>query len=176
MAMPQPLQQLQTRAERKPDFSVTLILTLIVACLLTVVLLPRYRDYTLKEHRKLAKFVLEEAMERSRDWQKTHPGRRMTSLEDLGYGAAAVYVSADGTVRYSANLSTVYRVGMFFPITRGAENCGLIADRARGGFVLVAEPIQTQRIDTQCDRLCLGSSGTRQTSGTQSANKCWNRE
>ncbi|MDR3419092.1 MAG: hypothetical protein P4L83_23195 [Nevskia sp.] len=152
-----------------------MILLLIAACLLTVALLPRYKDYTLREHRKLAKSVLEEVLLRSQDWQTTHRGRRITSLEDLGYGAAAVYVTSDGTVRGSANLSSIYRVGLTFPTTRTPDSCGLISDHAQGGFVVVAVPIQTQRIDTQCARLCLGSSGQHQTSGTENADKCWNR-
>ena len=153
----------------------TLLALFLVAAVLTAVLLPTYRDYTLHEHSKLARAALIEAGQRHQDWQETHPAKRLLSLEDLGYPAAAVYVSSDGTVDGSASISSIYRVSLSYPSTPTAPSCGLVADDAQTGFILVAQPVQTQRIETQCANLCLSSSGQRAITGNSSVEKCWGR-
>ena len=153
----------------------TLLALFLVAAVLTAVLLPSYRDYTFHEHSKLARAVLIEAGQRHQDWQEAHPAKRLLSLEDLGYPAAAVYVSSDGTVDGSASISSIYRVSLSYPSTPTATSCGLVADDAQTGFILVAQPVQTQRIETQCANLCLSSSGQRAITGNSSVEKCWGR-
>jgi Tfp pilus assembly protein PilE len=171
--MPQSILQIQHGAARKPDRSVSLVLAIVLACVLTTILLPRYRDYTLREHRKLAQLMMVDAMQRSRAWEKNHSGKRLLSMDNLGYVAAAMYVSADGTAGGRINLSSVYRMNLTFPTERSQESCGQVVDPSDGGFVLVAEPIQTQRVDTQCATLCLTSSGARLSSGTEGSDQCW---
>jgi len=151
----------------------TLLSLFLIAGILTAILLPTYRDYTLHEHSKLARTVLAEVALHYKDWQKSHPVQRLSSLQDLGYSALAIYVSSDGTSGDSANINSIYRVSLSFPSAKSEQSCGLLPDDVQTGFVLVAEPIQTQRIDTQCSRLCLSSSGQQGISGSSSAEKCW---
>jgi hypothetical protein len=109
--------------------------------------------------------MLMEASQHYGDWQTLHPAQRLLSLESLGYSPPAIYVSSDGTVSSSANINSIYRISLSYPSEQSSQSCGLIADDAQTGFILVAEPIQAQRIDTQCARLCL--------SGSSSVEKCW---
>ena len=153
----------------------TLLALFLLAAILTAFLLPAYRDYTFREHSKLARGVLIEAGKRHKDWQDVHPAKRLLSLEDLGYPAAAVYVFSDGGVDGSAGISAIYRVSLSYPTTPSASSCGLVADDAQTGFILVAQPVQTQRIETQCANLCLSSSGQRGINGNSSVEKCWGR-
>jgi len=85
----------------------------------------------------------------------------------------AIYVSSDGGVRPSANINSIYRISLTAPAAPYLESCGLAADDAQTGFVAVAEPIQTQRIDTACTRLCLSSSGQRGSNGSATTAECW---
>ncbi len=151
----------------------TLLVLFLFAVILTAILLPAYRDYTIHEHNKLARTVLEDASLHYKDWQPSHPAQRLLSLESLGYSPPAIYVSSDGTVSGSANINSIYRISLSYPSEQSSQSCGLIADDAQTGFILVAEPIQTQRIDTQCARLCLSSSGQMGISGNSSVEKCW---
>jgi Tfp pilus assembly protein PilE len=151
--------------------ALNLLLIFVSAGLVTAFALPTYRNYTLREHSKLARIVLEDAADKYRAWHKTHPDRRPASLTDFGFPSVAVYVSSDGTAGESANVSSIYRVSLS-PATT-AENCGLSADGDPTAFVLVAEPIQTQRIDTQCGRLCLDSGGKQGRSGSAGMAQCW---
>jgi Tfp pilus assembly protein PilE len=150
-----------------------LLALFLLAAILTAVLLPAYRNYTLREHTILAKAVLKDILTRQAAWQKSHPSQRLTSLEDLGYATPAVYVSSDGTVRESANATSIYRVSLIFPAAGAPESCGLALDDPHDGFVLVAEPIQTQRIEIRCARLCVSSSGRQGASGSAGADACW---
>lgn len=151
----------------------TLLALFLLAGVLTAILLPGYRDYTLHEHSKLARTTLNEALLHYQDWQKFHPAQRLLSLEDLGYAGTAIYVSSDGSLGGSANINSIYRISLSYPTTQSAQSCGLAADDAQVGFVLVAEPIQTQRIETRCSRLCLSSSGRKGISGNDQLEKCW---
>ncbi|MDB5977782.1 MAG: hypothetical protein JWR07_4542 [Nevskia sp.] len=151
----------------------TLLVLFLLAGILTATLLPAYRDYTIHEHSKLAKNVLMDASQHYSEWQTLHPAVRLLSLESLGYETPAVYVSSDGTVGGSANINSIYRISLSYPSEPSAQSCGLVADDAQTGFILVAEPIQTQRIDIQCARLCLSSSGQKGISGGSSVEKCW---
>ncbi|WP_029923348.1 hypothetical protein [Nevskia soli] len=151
----------------------TLLILFLLAGILTATLLPAYRDYTIREHSKLAKNVLMEASLHYGEWQALHPAVRLLTLESLGYETPAVYVSSDGNVGGSANINSIYRISLSYPTEPSAQSCGLVADDAQTGFILVAEPIQTQRIDIQCARLCLSSSGQKGVSGSASVEKCW---
>lgn len=151
----------------------TLLALFLLAGVLTAILLPGYRDYTLHEHSKLARNTLSEALLHYQDWQKLHPAQRLLSLENLGYAGTAIYVSSDGGLGGSANINSIYRISLSYPAAPSAQSCGLAADNAQIGFVLVAEPIQTQRIETRCARLCLSSSGRKGISGSDQLEKCW---
>ena len=151
----------------------TLLALFFFAIVLTAILLPAYRDFTIREHSKLARAVLAEASLHHKDWQISHPAQRLLSLESLGYPTPAIYVSSDGTVSGSANINSIYRVSLSYPSEPSGQSCGLIADDAQTGFIFVAEPIQTQRIDTQCARLCLSSTGQKGISGSSRVEKCW---
>lgn len=153
--------------------ALNLLALFLLAAILTAVLLPAYRNYTLREHTILAKAVLKDILARQLVWQKSHPAQRLGSLEDLGYATPAVYVSSDGTVRESANATSIYRVSLVFPATAAPDSCGLVEDEPHSRFVLVAEPIQTQRIETRCARLCMSSSGRRGATGSAGAEACW---
>lgn len=172
MSVP-PIRSLRGIAGDATAFNLLLIFLLAVA--MTALLLPAYRNYTLHEHSKLAKAVLADVVARQPNWQESHPSQRLISLEDLGYAAAAVYVASDGTVRDSASINSIYRISLSFPSVKSGESCFLLPDSAQTGFVLIAEPIQTQRIDTQCARLCLSSSGQQGISGSSTVEKCWSR-
>jgi Tfp pilus assembly protein PilE len=150
-----------------------LLLIFVLAGLITAFALPAYRDYTLREHAKLARMALQDSMVRYQDWEKFHPGRRPASLEEIGFDSVSAYVSADGTVNGNASVSSIYRISLSAPETPSAESCGLSAAPAALGFVLVAEPIQTQRIETRCGRLCLGSDGQKAHGGSASLQQCW---
>jgi Tfp pilus assembly protein PilE len=151
-----------------------LLIVFLAAILLTILALPMFRSYTLREHNKMAEAALEDAQARARNWRAMHPGQRLGSLEDLGYPAIALYVTSDGTVRGAANLASVYRISLAYPSAAAEENCGL-----GGGdppdYVLIAEPIQTQRIDGRCGRLCIAATGRRGNSGPASVQECWGR-
>jgi Tfp pilus assembly protein PilE len=151
-----------------------LLLIILLAGILTAMCLPAFRGFALRVHNKLARQVLEQAFQRQREWRKLPTWQGFYSLEALDYPAPAVYVSSDGRVRGSANAGSIYRVSVAFPAEPTPESCGLVADDPRSGFVLVAEPIQTQRIDALCGRLCLSSSGQRAVSGDAGAARCWN--
>ena len=151
-----------------------LLAVFVVAVLLTALLLPSYRRYTIHEHGKLAQSALEEILEQKHSWVGMTLGAHPASLEDLGYSSKSLYVSSDGTVRPSANIDSIYRVSLAFPTAPAPESCGLTTDIGSGGFVVVAEPIQTQRIDQQCGRLCLSSAGQRGISGGARVEQCWN--
>lgn len=167
--------QLRSRRVVAGDSSAAnLVLIFLLAVLLTALALPAYRNYTLREHNKLARIVLEDVGSRHKIWQPAHPAQRPASLESLGYPSLAVYVSSDGTVSDSASISSIYRVSLAFPAGSSAESCGFAVDDPAGnGFVIVAEPIQTQRTDAQCGRLCLSSAGQRGASGAAGPEKCW---
>jgi Tfp pilus assembly protein PilE len=150
-----------------------LLIVFLAAILLTIIALPLFRTYTLREHNKMAEAVLEDAYARARNWRALHPNQRLRSLENLGYPAIALYVTSDGTVRDSANLASVYRISLSFPTAATEENCGLGGGDAPDDYVLIAEPIQTQRIDSRCGRLCLAASGRRGSSGAASVQECW---
>jgi Tfp pilus assembly protein PilE len=167
------LHQSPWRRNAGDSTALNLLLIFVVALLVTALALPAYRNYTLREHSKLARLALEDAADRHRAWQKSHPARRAASLADFGFPSAAVYVSSDGTVSDSANISSIYRVSLSFPEAPTPESCGLSVDGEPTAFVLVAEPIQTQRIDTQCGRLCLSSSGKQGRSGNGGMAQCW---
>ncbi len=150
-----------------------LLAIFVIAVVFTALILPMYRSYTLNEHSKLAAAVLMDVSQHRQTWQVSHPDKRLPSLESLGYGGSALYVNSDGDVRPSANINSIYRVSLSVPAEPSPQSCGLVAEEPIG-FVLVAEPIQTQRIDTACGRLCLSSTGKRATTGTMEA-QCWGR-
>jgi Tfp pilus assembly protein PilE len=150
-----------------------LLLIILLAGILTAMCLPAFRGFALHIHNRLARQVLEEAFQRQLVWRKLPTWQGFYSLEALDYPAPAVYVSSDGSVRGSANTGSIYRVSVAFPAEPAPESCGLVADDPRNGFVLVAEPIQSQRIDALCGRLCLSSSGQRGVSGGADAASCW---
>jgi Tfp pilus assembly protein PilE len=145
----------------------------ILAALVTAFALPAYRSYTLREHSKLASIALEDVAARSPGWLKRHPGERPLSLEDLGFSANAIYVSSDGTTAPSANINSVYRISVVPPDAPAERSCGLPAEGGAAGFVLLAEPVQMQRIDQQCGRLCLGSLGRKAATGSAGTGACW---
>ena len=173
MAQRPPLHSLSRNRSAGESAPITLLALFLLAGILTAILLPAYRNYTLQEHSKLARATLNEATQHYQDWQKLHPQQRLLSLESLDYPSTAIYVSSDGSIGGSANISSIYRISLSYPTTPSELDCGLIADDVQTGFILVAEPIQTQRIDTQCARLCLSSSGQRGISGGGSVEKCW---
>jgi Tfp pilus assembly protein PilE len=150
-----------------------LLALFVIAGILTALLLPTYRSYTIHEHGKLAQAALEDVLEQRKSWVGVALGGHPASLEDLGYSSKSLYVSSDGTVRSSANINSIYRISLAFPTTPGADSCGLTTDVGSGGFVAVAEPVQTQRIDQQCARLCLSSDGQRGASGSAGVEQCW---
>jgi Tfp pilus assembly protein PilE len=154
--------------------AINLVLLFLLAGVSTALLLPTYRNYTLHEHTRLATATMQDLLAEQRLWQQRNPSLRPTSFEALGYTGPAVYVSSDGTANSSANITSIYRISLATPSAAAPENCGLVADE-RAGFVMVAEPIQTQRIDTRCARLCLSSSGARGASGEAGAAACWER-
>lgn len=151
-----------------------LLIIFLSAVLLTILALPMFRSYALREHNKMAEAVLEDAHTRARNWEAMHPGRRLGSLEDLGYPAIALYVTSDGTVRGAANVASVYRISLSYPSVAAEENCGL-GGGTPPDYVLVAEPIQTQRIDSRCGRLCIAATGRFGSAGTASVQECWRR-
>lgn len=153
--------------------ALNLLLMFVLATLVTAFALPAYRNYTLREHAKLARLALEEAAERHQAWQKTHPGRRPASLADLGFPSVSIYVSSDGTVTDSANIGSIYRISLSSAETPSPESCGLAVAGSTTAFVLSAEPIQTQRIETRCGRLCLSSEGQKAHSGSATLEQCW---
>lgn len=148
-----------------------LLFVFVLAGLLTAFLLPAYRSYTLKEHSRLAKGALEELLAQGRAWQRLHPSERWT-FEDLGYTGQALYVSSDGTLLDSANISSIYRISITTDKAAAPESCGLAVEPP-AGLVMAAEPIQTQRIETRCARLCLSSTGARGATGEAGADACW---
>jgi Tfp pilus assembly protein PilE len=150
-----------------------LAIIFILALLVTAFALPAYRDYTLREHSKLASIALDTMAKRYPSWQRQHPEQRPVSLEDLGFSANAIYVSSDGSTASSANINSVYRISMAAPDAPSEQSCGLAVDASQPGFVLYAEPVQTQRIDRQCERLCLSSSGLKAINGGNSIGSCW---
>jgi Tfp pilus assembly protein PilE len=145
----------------------------LLAVLVTAFALPAYRDYTLREHSKLASIALDGAVTRYPAWQKLHPEQRPLSLEDLGFPANGIYVTSDGTTAASANVNSVYRISMAPPDAPAEQSCGLETPDNPTDFVLYAEPVQTQRIDRQCGRLCLSSSGRKAVSGSGGVKLCW---
>jgi len=145
----------------------------VVAVLVTAFALPAYRDYTLREHSKLASIALDNAAVRYSVWQRQHPEQRPLSLEDLGFSGNGIYVSSDGTSGPSANINSVYRISMASADAAAEQICGLETAANPAGFVLYAEPVQTQRIDRQCGRLCLSSAGRKAVSGTSGIRPCW---
>lgn len=151
-----------------------LLLIFVLAVIFTVFAMPTYRSYNLREHSKLARIVLVDASARFKDWQETHPGQRPRSFEDLGFPSSAIYVLSDGTARPSANISSIYRVSVVPADAPPGESCGLPAGDSAAGFILMADPVQTQRIETQCGRLCLASSGQKGIGGSAaSPAQCW---
>ncbi len=152
-----------------------LLLIFVLALVFTALLLPAYRRYTLSQHSRLAAAQLLDLSKRGRVWQLNHPQQRLSSLEALGYDAMSIYVSSDGGVSQSTNINSIYRISLGNPGASAMENCGLGGDDLRNGFVLVAEPIQTQLIDTSCAKLCLVSSGQRGVSGSAAADRCWSQ-
>jgi Tfp pilus assembly protein PilE len=159
--------------QRPESALVNLLLIIVLAGILTAMCLPAFRGFALHIHNRLARQVLEEAFQRQRAWRKLPTWQGFYSLEALDYPAPAVYVSSDGSVRGSANAGSIYRISVAFPAAPAPESCGLVAEDPRSGFVLVAEPIQTQRIDALCGRLCLSSSGQHGASGASGAAGCW---
>jgi Tfp pilus assembly protein PilE len=155
--------------------ALNLIAIFILAALFTAFALPAYRDYTLREHSKLASIALDTMATRYPSWQRQHPEQSPLSLEDLGFSANAIYVSSDGTTASSANINSVYRISMAAPDAPAEQSCGLAATANPAGFVLYAEPVQTQRIDHQCGRLCLSSAGLKAVNGSNSIGSCWSR-
>lgn len=135
--------------------------------------LPAYRGFALHIHNQLARSTLEDALRREHEWSKLPTWQGFYSLEAVDYPSPAVYVSSDGGVRGSANSGSIYRVSVAFPAAAAAETCGLVTDNPGTGFVLVAEPVQTQLIDSRCGRLCLSSGGQHGASGTAGAEACW---
>ena len=147
-----------------------LLFVFVLAGVLTAFVLPAYRSYTLKEHARLAKGALEELLTQGQAWQRLHPNQRWT-FQDLGYTAQALYVSSDGTLLDSANIGSIYRISIA-ATAAGPESCGLAVD-PQAGLVMAAEPIQTQRIETHCGRMCLSSSGAKGATGEAGADACW---
>ncbi len=166
--------QLPSRRTNAGDSAATnLLLIFALAAIFTFFALPGYRSYTLREHSKLARIVMVDASDRFRDWQKTHALQAPVSFGDLGFLAAALYVNSDGTAQPSANINSIYRVSLAAADTAPEQRCGLQAAKDQGGFILVAEPIQTQRIETMCARLCLSSSGQKGVTGSAGVAQCW---
>ena len=149
----------------------TLLFVFLLAGVLTAFMLPAYRSYTLSEHAKLAKAALEQLLAQGQAWQRQHPAQRW-AFDDLGYTGQALYVSSDGTLLDSANITSIYRISIA-AAAGTPESCGLAVDDPQAGLVMTAEPIQTQRIETHCARLCLSSSGTRGATGESGADACW---
>jgi Tfp pilus assembly protein PilE len=155
--------------------AVNLLLLFVLAGLGTALLLPQYRNYTLQGHARLAAEALRDLQARQQTWQQRNPGQRLRSFEALGYAGPAVYVSSDGTSSSSANVNSIYRISLSTSAAGTPEACGLAVDNPNG-FVLVAEPVQTQRIDTRCRRMCLSSSGEMGTTGDAGTDACWERQ
>lgn len=158
---------------RGDSAAINLLFIFILALLFTIFAIPAYRSYNLREHSKLARIVLVDAAARFKDWQETHPGQRPRSFEDLGFPSSAIYVLSDGTARPSANISSIYRVSVVPADAAPAESCGLPAGQDAAGFILMADPVQTQRIERQCGRLCLDSGGRKGVGGSASPAQCW---
>jgi Tfp pilus assembly protein PilE len=152
--------------------ALNLLVIFILAVLVTAFALPAYRSYTLREHNKLARIALQDVIERYHAWQKQHPDQRPQALADLGIYSNSLYVSSNGTTDSSANINSIYRVSLAPPDSPSAQTCGL-QDTGQAGMILVADPVQTQRVDTQCARLCLSSSGQKGVSGTAGVAQCW---
>lgn len=150
--------------------ALNLVLIFVLAGLATTLFLPVYRNYTLREHAKLAKAALEQLQVQGQAWQHQHPAQRWT-FDDLGYAGQALYVSSDGTLLDSASISSIYRISIAAAAT--PESCGLAVDDPQTGQVMAAEPIQTQRIETHCGRLCLSSAGVKGAAGADGADACW---
>jgi Tfp pilus assembly protein PilE len=148
-----------------------LLFVFLLAGVLTAFLLPAYRSYTLKEHARLAKGALEQLLAQGQVWQRQHPSQAWT-FEDLGYTGQALYVSSDGTLLDSANINSIYRISITTVTATAPETCGLAVDPP-AGLVMAAEPIQTQRIETLCSRMCLSSSGSKGATGEAGADACW---
>jgi len=153
--------------------ALNLLVIFILAVLVTAFALPAYRSYTLREHNKLARIVLQDVIGRYPAWQKQHPEQRPLALNDLGIYSNSLYVSSNGTTDSSANINSIYRISLASPDSAAAQTCGLHLDNGQTGMILVADPVQTQRIDTQCARLCLSSSGQKGVSGPAGAALCW---
>jgi len=152
--------------------ALNLLVIFILAALITAFALPAYRSYTLREHNKLARIALQEVVGRYPTWQRQHPGQRPQALGDLGIYANSLYVSSNGTTGTSANINSIYRISLAPPEAAAEQTCGLHQD-ADEALILVADPVQMQRIDVQCARLCLSSSGRKGASGTAGATQCW---
>lgn len=161
------------RRQAGESTALNLLLIFTLAVLVTAFALPAYRNFTLHEHAKLARLALEEAASRYHAWQNVHPGRRPVNLADLGFDSVSIYVSSDGTITDSANIGSIYRISLSTPETPSPESCGLAVGGAPTAFILSAEPIQTQRIETRCGRLCLGSDGQKAHSGSAALEQCW---
>lgn len=168
--MPQPAPRRQNAGDAA---AFNLAVVFILAVLVTAFALPAYRSYTLREHSKLASIALEDVMSHYPAWLKSHPGQRPAGLEDLGFLSNSLYVSSDGTTAGNADINSVYRVSIVPPEAPWDRSCGLPREADPAGFVLLAEPVQTQRIDKQCARLCRGSSGHRAVSGSAVVKDCW---
>jgi Tfp pilus assembly protein PilE len=155
--------------------ALNLLLLFVLAGLATALLLPAYRNYTLQGHARLAADALRDLLAQQQVWQQHNPGQHLRSFEALGYTGPAVYVSSDGTTASSANVSSIYRISLTVPAAAAPESCGLALADPQNGFVLVAEPVQTQRIDTRCGRLCLSGSGEKGATGAAGTDACWER-
>ncbi len=152
--------------------ALNLLVIFILAALVTAFALPAYRSYTLREHNKLARIALQEVVGRYPAWQRQHPDQRPQALGDLGIYANSLYVSSNGTTEMSANINSIYRISLAPPDAPVEQTCGLHQDTGEA-MILIADPVQTQRIDTQCARLCLSSSGQKGVSGTAGTAQCW---
>lgn len=161
------------RANAGDSAALNLLLIFVLAVIFTAFAMPAYRSYNLREHTKLARIVLLDAATQFKEWRKTHPDRRPRSFEDLGFPSTAVYVLSDGTTRPSANINSIYRVSLAPPDATPGQSCGLQLAGDQTGFILLAEPVQTQRIETQCTRLCIASTGQKGVTGIAGVAQCW---
>ena len=164
------------RGGRKDNSAFALLAVAVLAAILSVIGVPAYRSYTLRSHNRVVEAVLTDALRREHQRLNVQPHLRLLSMESLGFPAAAVYVSSDGSVRDGANSSSIYRVSLSYPSAPAAASCGLVPPDQQMGFVLVAEPVQTQRLDGQCASLCLGSDGQQGATGSAGAGVCWGQQ
>ena len=160
---------------RKLSSGVTLIELMIVLAIigiLAAIAYPAYTKYTQRAKRSAGKVSISSVVSEQEQYRLDRK-RYASSMADLGYPAASVFLNGEGEVAATKQTDSNYEVSLAAYSAANVASCAVTGSASATSFVVKAVPVNAQVDDADCATICIANTGQTGRSGSQ--DDCWSR-